>query len=169
MMDSLCEIKLQTLTGEAFADHGEVIEISDANNRFEINCGRTVRHHALAHVDVADNGGKAIISLFRSSPITLPFQLKAMERHPLGSQSFIPVGCNPYIVVVAGKGDFHTDNIRAFLVRSGQGVHYHKGVWHHYNLVLGGLGDFVVVDRDGAGNNCDEVAIPPDIKVVINN
>jgi ureidoglycolate lyase len=80
-----------------------------------------------------------------------------MERHPLSSQAFIPMGQQPYLVVVAPKGEFDINKIEVFLASSNQGVNYHKGTWHHYCLALHQVSDFIVVDRGGAGDNCDVV------------
>ena len=161
------QLKVKPLTPEAFAPYGDVLEVSEGNDKFQINQGLTTRHHALARVDASDLEGEPVISLFRTQGIKLPFRLKLMERHPLGSQAFFPLSCNLYLVVVAGEGEFDSSKIEVFLARPGQGVSYRKGVWHHYNLVLNGSGDFLVIDRDGAGNNCEEVEIPSDIEVTI--
>ena len=38
-------------------------------------------------------------------------------------------------------------------------VNYHAGTWHHPLLALDGISDFLVIDRAGPGNNCDEVEL----------
>ena len=101
---------LRPLTKEAFAAYGDVIEVADEDQQREINYGLTTRHHKLSTVDVADGDGVPIISIFRTRAITLPFQIKVMERHPLGSQSFMPLSNTPYIVLVAGFGEFDPAN-----------------------------------------------------------
>ena len=82
-----------------------------------------------------------------------------MERHPLSSQTFIPLGNSNYLVVVAPAGDLSVDNIQSFLAAPDQGVNYHPGTWHHYSLALNETSDFLVIDRDGPEDNCDEVAL----------
>lgn len=149
------------LTAAAFAEYGDVIEVSERNERIGINYGLTERHHALATADVSVNGGTAILNIFRSQPIALPFEVRVMERHPLGSQAFMPLTGNPYVVLVAPAGDFDADKIRAFIASPLQGVNYYRGTWHHYSLTLNGPSDFLVVDRGGEGDNCDEVAFAP--------
>ena len=99
------DLKLEPLTAEAFLPYGDVIEVSDSNEVIQINYGKTERHHDLAKIDVADGGGNAIISIFRSIASQLPLQVKVMERHPIGSQAFMPLTKNPYIVVVAPAGE----------------------------------------------------------------
>src|SRR4029079_9807993 len=89
--------------------------------------------------------------------------LKIFERHPLGSQSFVPLSGRPYLVAVASAGAFDAAAIRLFRAEGNQGVHYRKGVWHHFLLALDATSDFLVVDRAGPGDNLEEIALaPPD-------
>lgn len=162
------ELVPQLLTPEAFAPFGDVIEVGSHNRVIPINYGLTERHHDLAGVDVADGGGTAIVSIFRTQPVTLPFEVKIMERHPLGSQAFVMMTGNPFLVLVAPAGEFDPSALRAFRAQPGQGVNYHKGVWHHYCLGLNAVNDFLVVDREGEGDNCDEIALPDDLTLTLN-
>ena len=150
----------EPLTAEAFAPFGSVIEASDEVAKLDINQGHAVRYDRLADIDVAEGGGAAIISLFRARPLAEPV-LKMFERHPLGSQSFVPLGGRPYLVAVAPAGDFDSRKIRLFRAEGNQGVHYRKGVWHHFLLVLDDDSDFLVVDRAGPGDNCEEIVLAP--------
>jgi ureidoglycolate lyase len=154
-------ISIRPLSREAFAPFGEVIMLEGAKH-YPINAGTTERFHAMAGVDAAEQGGQPIISLFRGQPRPLPLPLTVMERHPLGSQAFIPV--NPaaqeeYLVVVAPPGDFEASALQAFLARGFQGVSYARGVWHHPLIALHAVSDFLIVDRVGPGNNCDEITL----------
>jgi ureidoglycolate lyase len=158
-------IPLHPLTRENFAPFGELLTLDDAEH-FPINSGTTERYHALSKVDVTDQGGQPIISLFRGQAFHLPFQLRVMERHPLGSQTFIPVNAQPgsrYLVVVAAPCPANEPAIgagmRAFIARGFEGVTYGKGVWHHPLISLDRDADFIVVDRQGSGNNCDEITL----------
>ena len=101
-----------------------------------------------------------MINIFRGQPRELPLAIRMMERHPLGSQAFIPLGTNPWFVVVApADGPPKSSDLRAFSVGTGQGVNYHRGVWHHPLIALEGVSDFLVIDRGGAGSNCDEYVL----------
>jgi ureidoglycolate lyase len=158
----MSEIKIEPLTKAGFAGFGEVITLDGAQH-FAINQGTTERFHALAEIDAQDKGGRAIISLFRAQPRTLPLPIRIMERHPLGSQAFVPITQNPddeYLILVAPAGEFHAEQMRAFLARGFLGVNYAKGVWHHPLIALHRVSDFLVLDRIGLGNNCDELALP---------
>jgi ureidoglycolate lyase len=153
------ELTPEPLTAEAFAPFGSVIEASDAAVKLDINQGHAVRYDRLAEVDVADGGGIPIVSLFRARPLG-ELVLKTFERHPLGSQTFVPLSGRPYLVAVAPAGPFDPAAIRLFRAEGDQGVHYRKGVWHHFLLVLD-ESDFLVVDRAGPGDNCEEVELEP--------
>lgn len=168
-MATVTELKLEPLSAEAFAPYGDVIEVSARNHVIPINYGMTARHHDLAQVDVGDDGGSAIISIFRTEPIQLPFAIKLMERHPKGSQTFMPLSGNPYVIVVAPAGELDPGALRAFIAQRDQGVNYHKGTWHHYCLGLNCSNDFLVVDRGGDGDNCDEVKLPDGLEIHVNN
>ncbi len=148
------ELKIEPLTAEAFAEFGEVIAVDAAHKVFAINQGTTQRYHALARVDLVD--GQAAISLARAQPFALPLTIALLERHPLGSQAFIPLHGTRWVVVVAASPE---STPRAFLADRGQGVQYHRGTWHHPLLALDPGGDFLIVDRVGAGDNCEEVQL----------
>ena len=153
------ELMPEPLTAEAFAPFGSVIEASDEAVRLDINQGHAVRYDRLAEVDAADGGGAAAISLFRARPLA-ELVLRVFERHPLGSQTFVPLSGRPYLVAVAPAGAFDPSAIRLFRAEPHQGVHYRKGVWHHFLLVLE-ESEFLVVDRTGPGDNCEEVELAP--------
>ena len=153
-------LKPQPLTREGFAPFGDVIETLGAEH-FPINEGTTERFHDLAAVDVGHGGGRPLINIFRGQPRELPLAIRMMERHPLGSQAFIPTGPHLWLAVVAPAGDLpRPADLCAFIAGAGQGVNYHRGVWHHPLIALEAVSDFVVVDRGGGGENCDEYWFP---------
>lgn len=156
-------ITLQPLTADAFAPFGDVIEAASARRHFAINAGTTTRYHALALADVVA-GGQVGLSIFRGQAFALPLALRVIERHPLGSQAFVPMSGRPWVVVVAPPGLAPTPApaaLRAFLCRGDQGVQYARGTWHHPLIALEAESDFLVVDRVGEGHNCDEVELSP--------
>lgn len=157
------KLRVEPLTREAFQPYGEVIEVASAREVRGINYGNTQRFHDLAGVEVGE--GKGLLSIFRSTPLPRPIGLKVMEVHPLGSQAFMPLSGRPYLVVVAGQGEFAVENLRVFLAGPQQGVNYHKGCWHHYSLALDEVSDFLVIDRDGPGDNCQEVFLDEEIVI----
>jgi ureidoglycolate lyase len=158
------ELTPEPLTAEAFAPFGNVIEASDDAVKLDINQGHAVRYDRLAEIDVADDGGVGVISLFRAQPLASPV-LRMFERHPLGSQSFVPLSGRPYLVAVAPAGDFDAAGVRLFRAEGHQGVHYRKGVWHHFLLALDAESDFLVVDRAGPGDNLEEIVLAPEDEI----
>jgi len=152
-------MKIDKLTRAAFAEFGDVISAEGADH-FPINNGTTERYHDLARIDVAESDGKPLVNIFRGQPRRFPFEVTMMERHPLGSQAFIPLSRNPYLIIVSPCGDFKPQALRAFLANPDQGVNYGKGIWHHALIALQEVSDFIVIDRGGAGANCDETKLP---------
>jgi ureidoglycolate lyase len=148
-------LDIQPLTKAAFAPFGEVIEADPATMRY-INNGTTERFHALAAADVTGEGATVIINLFRGQPRSFPYEVGMMERHPLGSQSFSPISGGPFLVVVSQDEAGRPGRPQVFLARGDQGVNYRRNVWHHPLMSLGAVSDFLVVDRDGPGNNLEE-------------
>ena len=148
-------LAVEPLTRVAFAPWGTVIERAGAEVR-SINEGTTDRLHALATADVG--GGRAILSIFAGRPRPAPLRIAMLERHPLGSQSFFPLQPWDWLVVVGTPMPGAAPALRCFRAGGDQGVQYAPGAWHHPLLVLQGPQEFLVVDRDGPGANCEEVA-----------
>jgi ureidoglycolate lyase len=158
-------ILIEPLTKAAFSPFGDVIETEGAELRL-INGGTTERFHDLMQIDVEKGGGKSIISIFRGQPIQWPIRISMVERHPLGSQAFIPMGRFPFLIVVAEDDGGKPKPPRAFIAVDGQGVNYGRNVWHHPLLSLGMVSDFIVIDRAGPGDNLQEHFYPGDGYVV---
>lgn len=153
------------LTAAAFAPFGEVVDATVAPVAERINEGHTLAFRDLARIDVGAEGGRPRLSLYRTTPKALPLRLTVMERHPLSSQTFFPLSGRPWLVVVAPPGEFERNAVRAFLAGPKQGVSYRPGTWHHYSLALDAVSDFLVVERAGPGENCDEVRLDPPLVV----
>ena len=158
-------LEIVPLTRTDYAPFGEIIETSGSEH-FTINQGTTERYHDLARVDVHAQRGRPLINIFRAQPQSLPLSISMMERHPLSSQSFVPLNGARFLVVVAPPGEFRIDALRAFLAQGGQGVNYAAGVWHHPVLALDQETDFLVIDRGGPGDNCDEVTFIESARVL---
>ncbi len=151
---------VEPLTAEAFFEFGDVIEMDQRASQ-PMNRGMAERFHALARVEAYGEGARAIISLVNSRRYQLPHKIDLVERHPLGSQSFIPLEDTPFIVVVAPAEDqFDVSRLRAFRTNGNQGINYRAGLWHAPLFTPFGAMGFVCVDREGGGNNCDELEIP---------
>lgn len=152
------KLTVEPLTPATFAPFGEVISTATARDEYKINLGTTTRFHDISRVDVGDEGGTPIISIFRGTPRPMPIEIRMMERHPLGSQAFVPLSGQKFLIVVAGGSDIPApEKLRAFISDGSQGVTYAKNVWHHPLLVLEPESDFLIVDRSGPGNNLNEI------------
>lgn len=151
-------LPLEPLTREAFAPFGDVISLDGARH-FPINGGTTERFHDLAKIDLGEADGRTLVNVFRGQPRALPFEVSMMERHPHGSQAFIPLSEGRYLVVVAPAGPFDEQRMRAFAVHGRIGVNYARGVWHHPLIALDAVADFLVIDRGGNLPNCDEIEL----------
>ena len=157
---------VKPLTRDAFAPFGDVIE-TDGAHHYPINNGTTERFHDLAKVDVSQEGGAPLINIFRGQPFTPPIAITMVERHPLGSQAFVPLSGAPYLVVAAPGGDDGAPgDPQAFLAQGTQGVNYARCVWHHPLISLQQVSEFLVVDRGGPGNNLEEFDYPADRWVI---
>jgi ureidoglycolate lyase len=109
-------LRIELLTREAFAPFGDVIELEGARH-YPINGGTTERYHDLARVDIGEHGGRPLINVFRGQPRALPIDISMMERHPLGSQAFLPVTDVRYAIVVAPAGELDPSGLRAFITQ----------------------------------------------------
>ncbi len=155
-------LHIEPLRAETFRPFGEVIEASDAAPHFPVNRGDAVRYDKLAGIEVLDVAGRPSISIFRARPHALPLRLTVLERHRLGSQAFMPLSPNPYLVVVSCAGPPPTPTqLRCFRAQPGQGVNFAPGTWHHPLLALEITADFLVVDRGGPEQqgDCDEIEL----------
>lgn len=148
-------LKALPITPERFAPYGDVIHAS-SNSKAAMNDARFERFGHLADVDV--EGGHASISIARCRVSTsLPYRFDMVERHPLGTQAFIPLSPFRFFVVVAAAAEsVEPGDLRAFVTNGSQGVNYHKGVWHMPMIALEDGQQFLIVDRDADGENCDE-------------
>ncbi len=147
------QIRTEPLTAAAFAPFGDVLEVAGAPDKL-INQGLCGRYHDLARLEFVD--GRAGISLFDAQPRALPYDLEMMERHPEGSQAFIPIGQVGFLVIVAPDDDGAPGRPRAFVTVPGQAINLHRGTWHGVLTPLEAPGLFAVVDRIGDGANLQE-------------
>ena len=146
-------IAIEPLEKSAFVEFGDVIDASGEADMI-INQGRCGRYHDRARLDFSD--GKAGISLFKAEPRDLPLTLDMMERHPDGSQAFIPMSLDAFLTIVAGDDDGKPATPRAFKSAAGQGVNFHRNTWHGVLTPLAAPGLFAVIDRIGDGPNLEE-------------
>jgi ureidoglycolate lyase len=143
----------EPLTPQAFASFGDVL---DATGEYRlINAGLCQRFHDRARLDFGPETSSAHpgISIFRAEARALPYSFDLIERHPLGSQAFLPMSADPFLVIVATSP---ADTPRAFLTDGAQGINFHRGTWHGVLTPLHAPGLFAVIDRIGATPNLEE-------------
>lgn len=155
-------LKTEVLSAEAFAPYGDLLDVSGEPDKL-INAGLCGRYHDRAKLDIVE--GRAGISLFKAELRSLPCKLEMMERHPLGSQAFIPMSMDAFLVVVAQDLGGKPEKPRAFLTLPGQAINFHRNTWHGVLAPLSGSGLFAVVDRVGDGTNLQEHWFTRDILV----
>ncbi len=147
-------IATEPLTAAAFAPFGDVLDAAGDPDRL-INQGLCGRFHDRARLDFGP-GGRAGISIFRAAPRALPHVLDMMERHPEGSQAFVPMSGHPFLVIAAPDEAGTPGRPRAFITAPGQGINFHRGTWHGVLTPLHAPGLFAVIDRIGPTANLEE-------------
>ena len=135
-----------------FSEFGDLIS-SDNINPIDINAGYAKRFDNLANINTSKDSGKAIVSIFSAIKRTFPMKIDMMEKHPLGSQAFIPMQETTFLCFVAPSGEAPEINkIRAFIIPPKMGINYKPGIWH-FPLISTEDTDFLVIDRKGSGEN----------------
>ena len=146
-------LTVNSLDEISFRPFGDILE-TQSMPTVTINQGNCRRFSDLATLDFSD--GRAGISIFHAKPYDSPINLELLERHPEGSQAFIPLSEQPFLVIVAQDEGGIPGIPNVFLTNGCQGVNYHRNTWHGVLTPIQGNGLFAVVDRIGAGNNLEE-------------
>ena len=145
-------IKPIKVSKESFADFGDVIS-SENIKAININAGYAKRFDGIANLNTSKDNGETTISIFSALKRSFPMKIDMMEKHPLGSQAFVPMKETTFLVFVAPKGvKPNLNEVEAFIVPSGIGVNYNPGTWH-FPLISTEDMNFLVVDRKGSGDN----------------
>lgn len=147
------KVLIQPITAQDFAPFGDLLDVSGSPDKM-INQGLCGRYHDRAQLDFTE--GRAGLSLFNAEPRKLPLTLAMMERHPEGSQAFIPMSQHGFLVIVAPDEGDRPGQPLAFETAPGQAINFHRGTWHGVLTPLQAPGLFAVVDRIGAGDNLQE-------------
>lgn len=147
-------LRTQSLTAAAFAPFGDVLEIGGTPDKL-INQGLCGRFHDRAQLDFGPEG-RAGLSMFNAEPRNLPYRLDMVERHPDGSQAFIPLHQNPFLVIVAPDANGTPGTPLAFLTTGAQAINFHRNTWHGVLTPLAAPGLFAVIDRIGPSPNLEE-------------
>ena len=146
------KINPKLITKENFKNYGDMITTTDIKP-LEINNGYAKRYNEIAKLDTKKENGDTTISIFSALKRSFPMKIDMMEKHPLGSQAFIPMKETTFLSFVALGGDEpDLTLVEAFIIPKGIGINYNPGVWH-FPLISTEDMNFLVVDRKGSGNN----------------
>jgi ureidoglycolate lyase len=145
-------IKPKVINKENFRKFGDMITTDDIKP-LEINDGYAKRYDGIANLDAKKDDGESIISIFSALKRSFPMKVDMMEKHPLGSQAFIPMKETTFLAFVAPVGDEpDLTKAEAFIIPKGIGINYSAGIWH-FPLIATEDMNFLVVDRKGEGDN----------------
>ena len=141
-------ISIEQLDASVFSKFGKIVEKKNALELRSINQGTTTRYHNISELDLESKNGNSSISIFSSIPRDLPIEIKIMEKHPVASQSFLPIQNYDWLIVVSEEKNELPDlnTLRCFHVNGDTGITYNKNIWHH-PLLVKKKQDFWVVDR----------------------
>ena len=145
-------IKPKKITRKNFQKFGDLISVKKKKS-ININDGYAKRFDNLCRINTSSKKGKTIMSIFSAKKRKFPMNIKMMEKHPLGSQAFVPMNETTFLVFVAPKGKRpNTKKIESIIVPTQTGINYNPGIWH-YPLISSKNMNFLVIDRKGIGNN----------------
>ena len=146
----------QPLTSERFAPFGDVIE-SIVDRKAAMNAARFERFDDLCSVDMSDNGRVAVSIARCRTATSLPYRVDMVERHPLGSQAFVPLTpCRMIVVVAPPEESVEARDLQAFVTNGRQGINYHRGTWHMPLIAFAAGQEFLIIDRAADAPNCEE-------------
>ena len=145
-------IKPKKITRKNFQKFGDLISIKKKKS-ININDGYAKRFDNLCKINTSSKKGNTIMSIFSAKKRKFPMKIDMMEKHPLGSQAFVPMNETKFLVFVAPKGKRpNTKKIESFIVPKQTGINYKPGIWH-FPLISSKNMNFLVIDRKGIGNN----------------
>ena len=145
-------IKPIKISRSNFNMYGDLISTKDIDP-IDINAGYAKRFNNLASLNTSKEGGEAIVSIFSALKRNFPMKINMMEKHPLGSQAFIPMKETTFLCFVAPQGESpKIDKIQSFIVPPKTGINYKPGIWH-FPLISTEDTNFLVIDRKGKGEN----------------
>ena len=145
-------VKPIKVTKTNFATFGDLISSEDVK-AMDINVGYAKRFDNLANINTSRDDGKTIVSVFSALKRTFPMKIDMMEKHPLGSQAFIPMKETTFLSFVAPPGESpEISKIQSFIIPPKTGINYKPDIWH-FPLISTEDTNFLVIDRKGDGNN----------------
>ena len=146
------KIKSKKINKKNFKKFGQIID-TNKKKFFRINDGFAKRFDNLGKINTSSNKGKTIVSIFSAKKRLFPMKIHMMEKHPLGSQAFVPMKETSFLVFVAPKGSKpNLKKVESFRIPKQTGINLNPGIWH-FPLISTKDMNFLVIDRKGKGNN----------------
>ena len=146
------KINPKKVSKKNFKKFGQIIDTSK-KKYFKINNGYAKRYDNLGKIDTASKKGRTNISIFSAKKRRFPMRIDMMEKHPLGSQAFVPMKETSFLVFVAPKAKVpNLKKIESFRIPKQKGINLNRGIWH-FPLISTKNMNFLVIDRKGKGNN----------------
>ena len=146
------KIKPKKVSKKNFKKFGQIIDTSK-KKYFKINNGYAKRYDNLGKIDTASKKGRTNVSIFSAKKRRFPMKIDMMEKHPLGSQAFVPMKETSFLVFVAPKAKVpNLKKIESFRIPKQKGINLNRGIWH-FPLISTKNMNFLVIDRKGKGNN----------------
>ena len=141
-------LPIENINRELFLPFGDIIEKTNSKKKLTINQGTTIRHTEISKLNLNLNNGESFISIFSGEPRKIPIEIRVLEKHPLATQTFLPIQNFEWLVVVAEEKNNlpNLESLRCFKINSEFGITYKTNTWHHPLLVLK-KHDFWVIDR----------------------
>ena len=156
----------QPLTSERFAPYGDVIETT-IKRAAAMNAARFDRVDDLCEIEMSDSGRVAVSIARCRIAASLPHRIDMVERHPLGSQAFVPLTpCRMIVVVAPPEEGVEASDLRAFVSNGRQGINYHRGTWHMPLIAFDAGQEFLIIDRADDAPNCDEHSLDEPVMLV---
>lgn len=151
-------IRIQPISAGNFSPYGWVVDVSNAKGR-PINDGTSLRFDDFGELSLGAAAGEPCLALFRAQARAIQGPWQTLERHKLGTQTFIPLaGARSVMLVALGDPAPQPTTLAAFAVAGNQAVTLRAGTWHHGLLAIDD-GDFVVIERRATDVDCDVVQL----------
>lgn len=152
------------LNASDFALYGDVLELSRRNGQ-PINAGTSQRMDLPSELNLSQQGGAPVLAVFRAQAQAPEGPWDMMERHQLGSQTFVPLaGARCVVLVALGEQAPDRATFAAFQVSGVQGFTLKPGTWHHPLIAIDD-GDFLVLERQGAEADCEVMQLPAPVRL----
>ena len=171
-------LSAQPLDSLEMAPYGWVLDIDAAfaaHQGQSINAGTSRRTDMPGSLALDDQGGRPLVCVFRAVAQAASGPWQSLERHRLGTQTFVPLATRgPSVsttsrtvcVLLVALGDDAPDerSLKAFCVNNQQAFTLKPGIWHHPLIALHDS-DFLVIERSADQVDCEVRSLPRPVTV----